>query len=406
MKKNIVNTIMILATALWITACGGDGDHDEEGHEHGEEGEGGHEEHGEHGEGETLHLSDLKFQSMGVETGLMSKRNMSSYIEVNGDLKVPPQNEASVTAIIGANVHSINVIEGDRVKKGSLLAYLSHPDLIDIQTNYISKWHELKYLKVEYERQEKLLKEKVGAGKNFQKAESDYLSMKGQVAGIEAELRMLKMNVKKIQEGKIYERVPVYSPMSGHVRLVDIKIGQYVPPEKEMFQIVNVDHIHADFMVFEKDAHKVSEGQKVVFSVQSRPNQELTAVVNSVGKAFEKDPKAIHLHAEIENRDGVLIPGMYVRGKISVDDNMTIALPSDAVVRDGGEFYIFTVKQEEEDGKTEWEFSPIEVKIGAEDNGWIEIKLFEELAEDQLMALNNAYYLLAEMKKGEAEHTH
>ena len=33
-------------------------------------------------------------------------------------------------------------------------------------------------------------------------------------------------------------------------------------------------------------------------------------------------------------------------------------------------------------------------------------KLLNKLEEDQKVAVNNAYYLMAELKKGEAEHSH
>ncbi|MBE63579.1 MAG: efflux transporter periplasmic adaptor subunit, partial [Flammeovirgaceae bacterium] len=47
------------------------------------------------------------------------------------------------------------------------------------------------------------------------------------------------------------------------------------------------------------------------------------------------------------------------------------------------------------------EFVPEEIIVGAMDNGWIEVKLLQPLEEGTTVAWNNAYYLLAEMKKGE-----
>ena len=168
-----------------------------------------------------------------------------------------------------------------------------------------------------------------------------------------------------------------------------------------MFEIVNIDHIHTDLMVFEKDMHKVKEGQKVKFSIESLPGKELEATIYSVGKAFEQDPKAIHLHAEIHNKEGLLIPGMYVRGRIIIDDVRCYALPEAAVIRDGDKYFIFTAEKKDEDGEVEWEFVPEEIIVGAMDNGWIEVKLLQPLEEGTTVAWNNAYYLLAEMKKGE-----
>lgn len=117
---------------------------------------------------------------------------------------MPPQNEAAVTAIIGANITSIKVIEGDKVRKGQVLAYLSHPDLIKLQTDYINSWNQLQYLEKEYQRQKKLYEEKVGSGKEFQKIQADYQSMKGTVKGYEAQLKLMGLNLDKMLKGELY----------------------------------------------------------------------------------------------------------------------------------------------------------------------------------------------------------
>lgn len=402
MNSKIKTYILLFSASLFLAACGNSG-HNEEGHEH-ENGE--ESEHHEHGEGheEEVHFSERQFQSLGMKVDTLPMRNIASYIEANGQLEVPPQNEAAVTAIIGANVTTIKVIEGDKVSKGQVLAYLSHPDLIKLQTDYSNSWNQLQYLEKEYQRQKKLYEEKVGSGKEFQKIQADYHSMKGMVKGYEAQLKM--MGLDKIQQSEIYEQVPVFSPIDGHVRLVEVKTGQFVQPQTEMFEIVNIEHIHADLMVFEKDMHKVREGQGIRFTIESLPNQELEAKIYSVGKAFEQEPKAIHLHAEIENKEGLLIPGMYIRGRIMINDAQNYALPEAGVVREGEKYFIFTAKKENDNGETEWAFEPVEVIAGAKDDGWMEVKLLKPLPNETKVAWNNAYYLLAEMKKGEAEHEH
>ncbi len=405
MKSNIKTYILLFAASLFVVACGDSG-HNEEGH--GEHGSGEESEHHEHGEGheEEVHFSEQQFQSLGMKSDTLPFRNISSYVEANGQLEVPPQNEAAVTAIVGSNVTLIKVIEGDKVSKGQVLAYLSHPNLIKLQTDYANSWNQLQYLEQEYQRQKKLYEEKVGSGKEFQKIKADYLSMKSLANGYEAQLKMMGLGLDKIRQGEIYEQVPVISPIDGHIRLVEVKTGQFVQPQTEMFEIVNIDHIHADLMVFEKDMHMIKEGQKIQFTIEALPNQELEATIYSVGKAFEQDPKAIHLHAEIENKTGLLIPGMYIRGRIMINDKQSYALPEAGVVREGDKYFIFTAKMENDNGKTEWAFEPIEVATGTKDDGWIEIKLLKSLPEKTTVAWNNAYYILAEMKKGEAEHEH
>lgn len=397
MKLNNKIFALLITGAFILSAC-------HSAHDHGAEGQ---EENDEHEEGaEEAHLSAQQFKSLDMRVGLLPKRNVGSYIEVNGQLEVSPQNEALVSTYIGGNVVSIEVIEGDKVSKGKVLAYLSHPSIIELQTEYVTAYNSLSYLEKDYLRQKKLYEESVGAGKDLQRLEAEYLSAKSRSNGHEAQLKLLGLNMEAIRSGNIQDRIPVRSPIDGYVRKIEAKTGQYVEPQKELFDIVNVEHIHADLMVFEKDAHKVKVGQKVKFSVEGHEKYDLEATIYSVGKAFESNPKAVHLHAEIENKHGSLLPGMYVRGRIMADEVFVTALPEAAVVNEAGKSYAFMAKKRENEDQEEWEFVPLEVIIGARSDGWVELKLLSELKEDGIFALNNAYYLMAQMKKGEGGHSH
>ncbi|MBP9153130.1 MAG: efflux transporter periplasmic adaptor subunit, partial [Flavobacteriales bacterium] len=96
----------------------------------------------------------------------------------------------------------------------------------------------------------------------------------------------------------------------------------------------------------------------------------------------------------------------YVRGRILAEETSAQALPTEAIVKEGERYYVFTAGKESEGEKVEWKFAPLEVAIGTQSDGWTEIKLLSALEQGTSFALNNAYYLMAEMKKSEAEHSH
>lgn len=342
-------------------------------------------------------LSAAQFDALDMEIDTLSKRMMSGFVEANGHLEVPPQSEATVTPVIGGNVTSIKVIEGEEVNKGGILAYLSHPDIIRVQTDYINTANRLEFLEKDFARQKKLYEEGVGSGETFQKAQSELESAKGHLKGMEAQLRQLHINPSSIRNGEIQQQIPVLSPIKGAVQKVNIKTGQFVEARSNMFEIINTHHVHADLMVFEKDVAKVEKGQKVYFNIASQPGKEWEANILSIGKNFEQEPKALHVHAEIESKTDNLIPGMYVRGKIAVEDIRTLAFPEAAIAKNSDKFYVFSAEKEGED----WSFKPVEVTIGAKDNEWTEVKILNEIAADSKFAFNNAYYLMAEMNKGE-----
>ena len=207
----------------------------------------------------------------------------------------------------------------------------------------------------------------------------------------------MSISASGVRNGTIYQRVALRSPIEGFVQKVSIKTGQYVEPQTDLMEIVDIHHVHADLMVFEKDVYKVKEGQKVTFNVQSIPGKELTAEIYSVGKTFEQNPKAIHVHAEIENKEGNLIPGMYIQGRIQTDNTMTTAIPESAIAADGGKYYVFTAEKEGDN----WKFTPTEIAKGTQDNDWVAIDFLNKIEPNTKYAYNNAYYLIAEMKKGE-----
>lgn len=354
-------------------------------------------------EGESVLLSELQFNALKMEVGEIPLKSMSGTIQVNGILEVPPQNEAVVTAIVGANIISIHVIEGDEVKKGQVLAYIAHPDLIRLQSEYLEHYNNSLFTAQEYQRQTRLYQEEVGSGKVYQQVQAEYNASQGLVKSLESQLRLLGINPKEIQEGNFLENVAIRSPINGSIVDVLVKNGQYAPPEKELFEIINTDHIHLKLMVFERDVHRLEKGQRVRFSLSANSNQELDAEIFSISRKFDHNTKTVQVHAEILEENLTLVPGMYVKGNILTQAKESHALPEAALVREGNKLYAFIA---EESPNNTWQFTPSEVITGESIDGWVGVTFLKEISSDTRFALNNGYYIMAEMKKGELEHDH
>lgn len=359
-----------------------------------------------HEETNAVHLSASKLASLGIKVDTMPERSLSGNVKVNGRLALLPQHRATVTTILGANVTAINVIEGEKIKKGQVLASLSHPNLTNLQAAYIRAYNQMQFLEKDYKREKELYEAGVGSGKTYQQAQANFLAMKGEVAGFEAQLNQLNIDARKTRTGKMLQNVPVVSPIDGYIEKVLIQTGQFVDPQTEILSITNNDHIHADLLVFEKDVYKVKEGQKVFFTVTSVPGKTLSATIFSVGKNFEQNPRAVHIHAKIDQKEYFLIPGMYIYGKIQTRNESVNALPEDAIIVEEGKSYIFMAETQQEAGELVWVFSPIEIRKGISHGGWVEVDLLEPLPTNTKVAWNKAYYLIAEMKKSETAHEH
>jgi len=391
--KMKLNLIYLLLLTLFVGACT-PGPDEEHTHQH----ENSSLDH----EAEGHLLTAQEFNSMDFETGPFLERNLSAFVRTNGMLAVPPQNRAMISTVVGGNIRSIEVIPGEIVAKGQVLATMSHPDLIKIQTDYARDKNRLEYLEKEYERQERLYKEEVGSGKQYQETKADYLTLKGQVSGLEAQLRQLHINPEKLKNGEVLEVVPIKSPISGAVNKINVSIGEYAAPQSRLFEIIDNHHIHVDLHVYEKDISKVAEGQKVMFHVESSPQREFPATIFAVGNTFEEDPKAVSVHAEIiGEKPKSLLPGMYVRGRILLDDSEALALPEEGIVRDGDNYYIIGVTEGGDGAKV---FQKYLVRKGKEDAGFVEILPIDDLPEEGTYVYSNAYFILSDMTEMGHDH--
>ncbi|MEE4198687.1 MAG: efflux RND transporter periplasmic adaptor subunit [Bacteroidales bacterium] len=378
-------------------------------------------------------LNELQREALNLKLGSFEMRNLTTLVKTNGQLEVPPAASADVTAVIGGNVKEIKVFHGDKVNKGQILAILEHPDYIALQEEFAETANKLEFLEQEYARQKELFENNVGAGKDYQQVKSEYNTAKARYEGLKLRLQLLNLSPEKVKNGSISNSISILSPINGFINDIDIKVGTYVDAKDQLFSITDNREIHADFMVYENDVHLIKNGQRVDFTVSNRPGEELNATIFAIGKEFEANTRAVHIHARLNKNPGNLIPGMYVAGHIHTDKNYVTSLPNDAVVTEGTKSYIFIlddtvdaeeyegdaheeeenhkelsgkIKHENEGGGHVMAFRMVEVITGKQDDGYTEIKLLETLPDDTQIVMNAAYYLLADMKKEETEHEH
>jgi len=395
------------------------------------------EEHHEETEGMAL-LGKVQRDALDLKMGKIEDRNMNTAVKTNGQLEVSPNDKADITSFIGGNVKTINVFHGDKVNKGKVLATLEHPDYIRLQEEFSQVSNRITYLEKEYNRQKELFENEVGSGKNFQKVQADYLTAKTEYKALKMRLEMVNLNPKEVESGKLFNSISIKAPISGYVNDINIKIGAFVNAETKIFSITNNKAIHADFLVYEKDVHSLNIGQKVSFNLANQPNKEYTATIFSIGKEFQADVRAIKVHAKIDNPSDNFIIDSYISGYIHTNSLTTKAVPESAIVSDGGKSYIFVLDKKateaaehesdehghdhgqeaktsehkddehEEDNHSDekWAFRMVEVITGTIDNNYVEISLVEPLESDAKVVLNCAYYILSDLKKSEAEHTH
>lgn len=348
-----------------------------------------------------LTLNTAQMEAVGITVGAISQKNLSTVIKASGQLAVPPQNKADVSVLSGGMIYTINVLEGQQVKKGQVLATVENQELIKIQQDYLSAKSSFGYTKAEYERQQQLKAAGAGTGKFFEAAAANYHTERAKISGFESQLRQLGISPSKISGGKIISRFPMLAPINGTVGQISANTGAFVQPGTSIMEVVDNSKIHCDLIVFEKDLMKVKIGQAVNFQLTNQENQQIPGRINGINKSFENESKGVIVHAVLNNTEKQnLIPGMYVTALISVGSELSDAVPVDAVVRAEGKEYIFIADKKDKDAV---HFKKTEVKTGVSELGYIQISPLQKLPDNVQVATKGAFYLQSKSAGGTEE---
>ncbi|WP_460612692.1 efflux RND transporter periplasmic adaptor subunit [Hymenobacter seoulensis] len=342
-----------------------------------------------------LSVSPALAKAAGLETGAFTWKNMTSDVQANGSIDVPPQNHASVSAVMGGYVQSVAVLPGQQVARGGVVAVLRHPDYLKLQQEYLQSKARVAFLQKELQRQQTLDAEDVGAKRKLQQAQSDYASEQALLRSTAGQLRMLGISMVRLDKGEISSTVPLVSPIKGYVKTVSMNPGQFVNPQDVLVEIVDRSDLHLELKVFERDIARVKVGQHILFKIPSRgSNEDMGARVFLVGKAFNEDARTVSVHAHLEPERDDVLPGQYVSAHIQTAGARQRTLPEEAIVQAGEFSYIFAQTAPNV-------YHRYRVKTGAAENGDVVVNVLDPIPDTTRLVRRGAYFLDAELKKGQ-----
>jgi cobalt-zinc-cadmium efflux system membrane fusion protein len=154
-------------------------------------------------------------------------------------------------------------------------------------------------------------------------------------------------------------------------------------------EIVNLDHIHAELMVYEKDLASIAVGQRLEFALTGNHEKVYHASVYLINRKINPD-RTVQVHAHIDDADEGLIPNMQLTASIRTKGRNVWALPTAAIVTQGKSSVIFLQKP---GTRT---FSALEVHTGIQEGEWTEV-IFPETTRPESLAivLQGAYDIKA-----------
>ena len=175
-------------------------------------------------------LTDAQMKNAAIETGQMTKRNISATLKVNGKIDVPPQNIISVSAPLGGYLVSTKLLPGMHIKKGEQIATMQDQQFIQLQQDYLLAKSSLHFAELEYNRQKELNQSQASSDKVTQQAQAEMNKQHIMMNALAEKLKLININPNKLTTDNISKTVQLYSTITGFVSKVNINLGKYVNP--------------------------------------------------------------------------------------------------------------------------------------------------------------------------------
>ena len=338
----------------------------------------------------TVYLDQEQLKQANLKMALVEKGAASVEVHLNGKIDVPPTAIASVSLPMGGYIQDINLIPGNYVKKGGIIATIKDPQFVQLQEDYLTAKSKAAYLSQDMDRQKQLLQQDAVSKKAFQLLQSEYNSNAIALKGLAEKLQLINIDPNNLTIEKISSKVNLVAPISGYVTKVNINRGKYVAPTDILLELIDPNDIHAAITIFEKDITLFKEGIKGKVVLANEPNRTYPVSIMAVSRSLDEEKSGL-LHCHFLNAPKNVAPGMFLTADFSLQNDEAIVVPIDAIQRFQGIDYVFIQKSNNE-------FEAKKVSVGVINKTSAAI-LNQEASEwiGKNVVIENAYSLLGKL---------
>ena len=281
--------------------------------------------------------SERKETTKDVSAGAATvKVTKPTHSPVSFDFSLPGSAEPLTTATLYARVNGYlkhRLVDiGDKVKEGQLLAEIDAPD-IEAQLNQSRAQLEqsraaLGIAQVTFEREKKLLGEKVVSKQEYDQSEANYNQAVANVKAGESAVQNLS-----VSQG--FERIT--APFAGIVTARFLDEGALISTgsgttSPSIFTIQQSDVLRVFIYVPQAYVANVKPGQEVQVTTTDYPHQIFKGTVTRMADALDPVTRTERVEIQLPSEDGKLKPGFYLSIKFTVtQDEPALVVPANAV---------------------------------------------------------------------------
>ena len=299
-----------------------------------------------------------------ADVAVVEARALSRVLPLSGSLT--PVVQATVKSKVAGELLSVNVREGQAVKRGDVLARIdtrNQQAMVDSQRAAVDKARaDLAMAKLTLDNNQRLVDKHFIAQNVLDASKSQY---DASVAGVKVVVAQAHM-----AEISLADAV-VRAPISGVVAKRMVQPGEKVSPDAPLLSLVDLSALELQASAPASEVPLVKIGQLAHFKVDGFGERRFEARVERINPVAEAGSRSITVYLAVPNPDGTLKGGMFAQGSLALDANAAVPVIPLAALRgntEAGSGMVLVVK----DGK----LAERQIKLGlkSEAEGLVEVR--------------------------------
>jgi HlyD family secretion protein len=232
-----------------------------------------------------------------VQTGTTARHDLVSKVSASGEVK--PKRYVDIGANVSGRIVKLNIKEGDRVKKGEVLARIeaeryeagtrqSEAAVESARADLQRASADLDVSRLDYERSKKMHADKLVSDQDFDQV---HATMKMKAAAVEsARRRVAQLQAQHDSNLDDLSKTVVTSPMDGVVTSLPKEEGEVVIGAQSfnptvIMTVADLSVMEAEVMVDETDIRSVALGQTAEIDVDALPGVKIKGEVTEIGSS-------------------------------------------------------------------------------------------------------------------------
>ena len=306
-------------------------------------------------------LADVAQAAKGPAVKTVSPQKITLRRTSSQPAPVRAWHEAELFAKVAGYASKVTADIGDVVKAGQTLMQIDVPEMTKIYEKQQAELSLLEYkreqfqasvgvaraeleaLQSEYDRVQTLIKTKAVTQRIGDETKSRYESAKARLVVAEAEVKSAASSVmvgrKTLEETEVMmQYASLKAPFAGIVTQRSVDPGDLVRNKvssdgsrEPLFTVSKVDVLRVTVPIPERDAVWVKKGDIAEMSFTALPGVTFKDVVARRSGRLDSKTRTMVVEVDIPNANGRLIPGMYCKVEIIMQEKLALVVPAEAV---------------------------------------------------------------------------